>query len=141
MHRRVVPGATLAVMGLLTACMQNPPAGPASTTRLYAIDEAGAAKQCKAGPVALAAGKPTAATMTVGNDGGWCAISVAAEGHPYAAGLLTVDAVHGKVYVHQVGDATRIDYTPDRGFVGPDSFTVTLLPGRPVLRVAVTVTR
>ncbi len=140
MHRRVVPGAALAVMGLLTACMQTPPP-PVSTTRLYAIDQTGAAKQCKVGPVALTAGKQTAATMTVGNDGGWCAISVAEDGRPYAAGLLTVDASHGKVYVHQVGDATRIDYTPDRGFVGPDSFTVTLLPGRPVLRVAVTVTR
>ncbi len=141
MHRRVVPGAALAVMGLLTACMQNPPEAPASTTRLYAIDQTGAAKQCKVGPVALAAGKPAATTMTVANDGGWCAISVAADGRPYGAGLLTVDASHGKVYVHQVGDATRIDYTPDRGFVGPNSFTVTLLPGRPVLRVAVTVTR
>jgi hypothetical protein len=121
--------------------VQGPPAGPVSTTRLYAIDETGGAKQCKVGPVHLIAGRETSATMTVGNDGGWCAITVAQEGHPYAAGLLTVGAGHGTVYVHQVGDATRIDYTPDRGFVGPDAFTVTLLPSRPVLRVGVTVTR
>jgi hypothetical protein len=132
-------GACLALATVQAACTQPP--APVSTTRLYAIDLAGAAKQCSVSKVALAAGKETAATMTVGNTGGWCAISVSEGGRPYAAGLLTTPAQHGKVYVHQVGDDTRIDYTPDTGFAGPDSFTVTLLPGRPMLRVAVTVTR
>ena len=43
------------------------------------------------------------------------------------------------VYIHPVGDDTRIDYTPDLGFSGIDSFVVRLLPGNPVLRVNVTV--
>ena len=89
----------------------------------------------------LTPGKETAATMAVGNDGGWCATTLAESGQPYAAGLLTVPAAHGTVYIHTVGDGTRIDYTPDTGFAGSDSFTVTLLPGRPVLQMAVTVTR
>jgi len=91
--------------------------------------------------VSLAPGKVTPVAMQVGNDGGWCGISVALDGHPYAAGLLSTPATHGRVHIHPVGDNTRIDYTPDRGFIGSDSFIVTLLPGRPVLRVGVTVVR
>jgi hypothetical protein len=44
------------------------------------------------------------------------------------------------VYIHAVGDFTRIDYTPDKGYVGPDSYQVTFLPRLPVLTVTVTVT-
>jgi hypothetical protein len=139
-YRPVVLGCGLAIAVLLVGCAA-PPAAPVSTTRLYAIDQAGAAKQCTVGPVTLTAGKETAATMSVRNDGGWCAISVAQSGHPYSAGLLATPAAHGKVYVHTVGDDTRIDYTPDPGYAGPDAFTVTLLPGRPALKVGVTVVR
>jgi hypothetical protein len=86
--------------------------------------------------------------MTVGNDGGWCAISVMQPASskesgptPYKAGLLTSRPAHGKVYVHTVGDATRIDYRPAPGYAGPDSFAVTLVPGNAVLRADVTVTK
>jgi hypothetical protein len=78
--------------------------------------------------------------MTVGNDGGWCAISVHQPGpEPFAAGLLTRSATHGKVYLHAVGDNTRIDYTPDPGYAGPDTFLVTLLPDRSEVQANVTV--
>lgn len=80
--------------------------------------------------------------MTVGNDGGWCAFTVAQPGpQPFAAGLLTEEPAHGRVYIHPVGDNTRIDYTPDAGYVGPDAFIVTLLPGRAVIRATVSVVR
>lgn len=79
--------------------------------------------------------------MRVANDGGWCAISVQLDGQPYAAGLLTDPPAHGKVYIHPVGNFTRIDYTPDSGFTGTDSFVVQLIPGNPALRTTVTVTR
>ena len=59
---------------------------------------------------------------------------------PYTSALLTARPTHGTVYIHPVGDDTRIDYTPDRGFAGSDSFVVRLIPGDPSLRVAVTVT-
>ncbi len=117
-----------------------PPAPPASTTRLYAIDQQGAAKTCTVSPVKLMAGQEATATLSVENDGGWCAITVAADDKPYAAGLLTATPAHGVVYVHTVGDATRVDYTPDHGFTGADAYTVKFLPGSPSLRVAVTVT-
>ncbi len=79
--------------------------------------------------------------MAVGNDGGWCAITVDRNGAPYGAGLLAARPAHGKVLIHTVGDATRIDYTPAPGYAGPDSFTARLLPGESTVRVAVTVTR
>ena len=79
--------------------------------------------------------------MRVGNDGGWCAISVQLEGRPYAAGLLTRPPVHGSVFIHPVGGNTRIDYTPDLGFSGHDTFVVQLIPGNPVIRVDVMVAR
>ena len=79
--------------------------------------------------------------MKLGNDGGWCAIGVANGGAPYDTELLTEPPAHGSVYIHPVGNATRIDYTPDARFSGSDSFVVKLLPGSPVLRVSVAVTR
>jgi len=126
---------------LLQGC-QQPPARPASATRLYATDQAGGAKSCTVSPVtAPAPGKETTVTMTVGNDGGWCAITVANDGHPYAAQLLTARPAHGHVFYHPVGDATRIDYTPNAGYGGSDSFTVRLLPGEGLIRANVTVTK
>lgn len=137
---RAGAGFTLAA-ALLAGCA-GPPPPAAPTTRVYAIDLAGAAKQCTVGPLAPVAGKEVAARMTVGNDGGWCAFTVAQPGpQPYATGLLTEAPAHGRVYVHPVGDNTRIDYTPDAGYAGPDAFTVTLLPGRAVICPTVTVTR
>jgi hypothetical protein len=87
------------------------------------------------------AGRTVEATMRVANDGGWCAISLQLDGQPYSAGLLTEPPARGKVYIHPVGNFTRIDYTPDAGFSGTDRFVVQLIPGNPVLRTTVTVTR
>jgi hypothetical protein len=125
----------LAVM--LQGCA--PQARPASGTRLFATDFTGGAKSCNVPKVSPVAGKETAATMTVGNDGGWCGITVDDNGHPFSAGLLTDRPEHGQVFIHSVGDATRIDYTPNKGFTGSDRFTVRLLPGSAVIRAAVTV--
>lgn len=79
--------------------------------------------------------------MRVGNDGGWCGISVQLDGQPYAAGLLTESPAHGNVFIHPVGDSTRIDYTPEAGFTGTDRFVVQLIPGNAAIRATVTVTR
>jgi hypothetical protein len=125
----------------IDGCAQNKPAQ--STTRLYAIDQSGAAKSCSVSPtpVVVADGKTTEAVLTVGNDGGWCAITVDQGGKPFAAGLLATRATHGRVYVHTVGDATRIDYTPDPGYSGGDSFVVRLEPGEATVSVRVTATK
>ena len=129
--------AAMGIAALIQGCA--PQQRPASTTRLFATDQMGGAKSCNVPKVDAAAGKETAASMTVGNDGGWCAISVDNGGHPYAAGLLSGRPQHGRVFIHSVGDATRIDYTPERGYAGADTFSVRLLPGDAVIRTNVTV--
>jgi hypothetical protein len=124
---------------VLLGCAEKPGA-PVQHTRLFATDLAGAAKNCTASKPDLAAGKESAVAMQVGNDGGWCAVTVQQSGKPYEAGLLTTLAAHGTVFIHPVGDDTRIDYTPAHGFHGTDSFVVSLIPGDPTIRAEVTVT-
>lgn len=140
--RQAAVWSALALAGiLLQGCGQKPSAPQGAQPRLFASDFQGEAKNCTASKPELTPGKETAATISVANDGGWCAISVTDGGKPYATGLLIEPPSRGSVYVHPVGNATRIDYTPDAGFSGNDTFTVRLLPESPVLRVAVTVAR
>ena len=131
--------AALAASALvLQACAQRP---PASGTRMFQADLVGAAKNCSAEKVTPAAGQETPVTLKMGNDGGWCAITVDNGGKPFDAGLLMTEPAHGKVYIHSVGDETRIDYTPSARFVGSDAFAVKLLPGGAVLRATVAVSQ
>jgi hypothetical protein len=132
-------GLVVPALGLLLQGCQTPP--PAPTARLFASDLAGAAKSCTVPKVTPAAGRQTPVTMAVVNDGGWCAITVDNGGKPFSAGLLAADPAHGKVLVHTVGDATRIDYTPDAQYAGADSFTVRLIPGDSTIATSVTVSR
>ena len=127
--------------GALQGCVEKPATQARSRLPVYAFDESGAARSCTVSPVAPAAGKQADTTMTVANDGGWCAVSVQQDDKaPYTAGLVTSRPKHGKVYVHSVGDFTRIDYTPAPGFAGADTFSVKLLPGDSAIEVAATVT-
>jgi Bacterial Ig domain len=124
---------------LLQACQPAPPAG--SRLRVYAADVTGAAKSCDVPQISPAVGQTTEAAVKLVNDGGWCGLPVHQDGpKPYDAGLLTVRPAHGNVLIHGVGDDTRIDYTPDRGFSGTDSFSVKLVPGNATIHVAVAVT-
>jgi hypothetical protein len=122
---------------LLQACAEQRPSGPAA--RMYATDMAGAAKACVVPKVTPTAGQETPVPVKLGNDGGWCAITVSNGGSPYSAGLLTSGPAHGKVLIHTVGSDTRIDYTPERGFAGADTFAVKLIPGDAVMRASVSV--
>jgi hypothetical protein len=126
-----------AIAVLLQACGPQGPAG--SGTRLFASDFAGAAKVCTVPKVTPAADKQTQVAMQMGNDRGWCAITVNNGGRPYSAGLLTTAPAHGKVLIHTVGDDTRIDYTPDAQYKGADSFVVRLIPGDATISASVTV--
>jgi len=139
---RHAPWVALALIGAgLQGCAEPPPPPPpAQHARVFASDFQGGAKSCTVPKLKLESGKEVPAAMQVGNDRGWCGITVAQDGNPYAAGLLEQPPAHGRVYIHPVGDDTRIDYTPDLGFSGADSFVVKLLPGEPVIRVSVTVT-
>lgn len=133
---------TLAMAGLLQACQTAPaPTAAAPGTRVYSADMTGGARSCEVPKVSLTNGQPTDASMKVTNDGGWCGIPVTQQnGKVFGAGLLTVRPTHGTVLIHQVGDVTRVDYTPDRGFAGTDAFTVKLIPGDSLIRTSVTVT-
>jgi hypothetical protein len=123
---------------LLQSCAKPPPPGP--TARVFATDLMGGAKACTVPSITPVPGKSVTAAMKVGNDGGWCAITVVNDGKPFDAGLLTSDPAHGKVLIHTVGDNTRIDYTPESQFTGGDSFTVQLLPGNATIQANVRVT-
>lgn len=138
--RFCLPWPALAV-GLLLLAGCQPPAGPGvPATRVFAADFAGAAKSCITPKPTLKDREVTEVPLKMGNDQGWCGITVAqASARPFDAGLLVKRPAHGKVFIHSVGDATRIDYTPNRGFVGSDSFTVRLIPGNADLTAQVTV--
>ncbi len=130
--------ALAATLGLLQGC------GPdqivrGSKNRLFAVDLAGGAKLCQVPKVSPTDNQTTEVPMGLGNDGGWCGLPVQRGDVPFGAGLLTARPAHGGVVIHEVGDFTRIDYTPVRSFSGADSFTVKLIPGNAVLRINVTV--
>lgn len=133
--------ALLLTGSLLQACGPNGAAGNAgSKQRVYAADLAGAAKSCEVPKINPAAGQTTEAAIKVSNTGGWCGLPVYQSGpKPFDAGLLTARPAHGTAFIHRVGDESRIDYTPDRGYVGTDSFSVKLIPGDETIHVAVTV--
>ncbi len=129
--------ATLALTILaLEGCAQGGPGVQGSRLPVYQTDLAGKAASCVVSPVTPLPGKTVTATMTTGG-GGWCGIPVQLNGGPFAAGLVTQAARSGKVYIHSVGDYTRIDYTPRTATVAPDSFTVQLLPDNSVIQVSV----
>ena len=127
--------AGVVAAGLASGCTET--ASPISRSRLpvYATDLQGKAASCTASPVQPEAGKTVTATVTTGG-GGWCALTVATGGKPYAAGLVERRPEHGRVYIHSVGDETRVDYTPDAAAVA-DTFTVELIPGNASIAVAV----
>ncbi len=121
---------------LLQGCGPAKPGAPAP--RLFEADMKGGAKTCETAKPAPVGGKTIEASMKVGSDGGWCGLPVRDGDKPFDAGLLIVRPGHGKILVHRVGNDTRIDYTPEFGFTGADTFTVQLLPGGTEVRVGVT---
>jgi len=131
-------GVLLPALLLGVGCQERP-AGVAAT-RIYAIDQNGRARTCNAPAADTSAGKPTEATISMSNEGGWCGVTTRAGNRPYTAGLVQTRAQHGIVHIHTVGDDTRVDFVPDAGFSGSDKFSVRLIPGNAVLNVAVTVT-
>jgi hypothetical protein len=135
-HLRIHVLAATALM--LQACAERAPAPPSA--RVFAADMTGAAKACTVPPVTPAAGQTVDVAIKVGNDGGWCAITVNNNGRPFDAGLIVTAPAHGKPVIHTVGNDTRIDYTPTPRFTGSDAFSVRLIPGDATIRATVTVT-
>jgi len=131
------PRLCLAVAALL---MQGCAVQPA-WNGIFAIDAAGGARACVAPTASPPDGQSVLAQIQVSNEGGWCGVALNRGGVAYDSYLLITRPSHGKVFAHHVGANTRIDYTPDAGFVGTDSFAIRLIPGNAVFQGAVTVTR
>jgi hypothetical protein len=149
-RRPIHPGATrslawvalLLTGALLQGCAQTAGGPGGSRQRVFAADLANGAKSCEVPKISPTAGQTSEAAVKMVNDGGWCGLPVHQDGpKPYDAGLLTARPAHGTVLIHRVGDETRIDYTPDRGFAGTDGFSVKLVPGDATVRVGVTVAK
>jgi hypothetical protein len=112
-----------------------------SWTGIFQADSLFGAKSCTAAAASPPDGQTVAVPMQVGNDGGWCGIAATRGGAALDSYLLVKAPAHGRVFAHRVGNTTRIDYTPDAGFAGADTFAVRLLPGGAVVQGVVTVAK
>ncbi len=120
---------------LLQGCAQK-----AGWNGIFTVDTQGVAKTCVTPTVSVPDGQAVQAQVQVSNEGGWCGVTVNRGGAAYDSYLSVSRPNHGRVFAHRVGGNTRIDYTPDTGFTGTDSFAIRLLPGDGVLQEAITVT-
>ena len=86
----------------------------------------GIAKTCTSPPIDLTTSVTASATIEMTNDG-FCAVHTKEKsGQPWALGLVRARPAHGRVLIQKVGGETRIEYSADDRYVGPDRFTVAL---------------
>ena len=135
MHARTILVPCLAALAL-AACAQKQAAPLGARNPTYSADLTGKAPNCTAPEVQITQGQDATGTIATGG-GGWCGIAVTLGGNALTAALLAQAPRSGHVYVHTVGDVTRVDYTPAAGAVGADSFAVKFIPGGETMRVTV----
>ncbi len=102
------------------------------------------ASVCHVAPFTVTDGGSASVAITMANDGGYCAARLTnAAGQPFDAPLLPAQARHGQAAVWKYDGKTSVEYAPNAGFAGTDSFVVHLKmagkPGYTTLRVSVTV--
>lgn len=102
------------------------------------------AAHCSVAPFKVADGGTATVTMSVSNEGGYCAATLTtAAGAAFDAPLVPAMPAHGTPRVVKYNGQTSVEYTPNTGYVGTDSFVVRLIiKGKPTdttLNVAVTV--
>ena len=121
-HRLTALAAVAAAIALQGCATTPPPPPPGEDLNL------GIAKSCEFTPVQLALGGTGNSTVTMSNDG-WCAVRVTEpDGQPFALGLMPQRPEHGRVLIQRIGGQTRLEYTPNPGYVGADRFTAALRP-------------
>ncbi len=137
--------ASLALGVLLSGCQKPPaPVADAPAPLPYHLGLSPAAV-CTVAPFHVADGGTAVVSMTVANDGGYCAATLTNNaGLPFDAPLLPARPPHGeRTTVVKYNGKTSIEYTPNAGYSGPDSFTVHLInrgqSGFTTLQVNVTV--
>ena len=113
--------APLAAILALSACAPTPPVLQANDPR-----NDGIAKVCTPTNPDTSKPGPYTAAIAMSNDG-WCGVSaVDRSGKPFSLALVRVRPSHGRVFNQEVANVRRIEYTPDAGYTGADSFTVAL---------------
>ena len=133
--------APLAAMLALTACANTRP--PVLADNDPRND--GIATTCTPTNPNMKTTSPYTGTIAMANDG-WCGVfAVERDGKPFSLGLVRNRPEHGRVFIQKVANATRVEYTPNAGYVGSDAFTVALRSNNAgvedtPLQVAVTVT-
>lgn len=132
--------ASLAAAIVLSGCAKE---APPVTQVAPDLRNDGIAKTCTPSTVDLATKAP--ATIAMSNDG-WCGVFVADAGQPFLLGLVRTRPAHGRVYIQPVNGQTRVEYTPNPGYAGADTFAVALRPkaagaAESMLQVNVTVSQ
>ena len=83
---------------------------------------------CTVAPFHVADGGTASVSMTISNDGGFCAASlVAGNGQPFDAPLVPTRPLHGDETVVKYNGKTSIEYAARAGYVGQDTFVVRLI--------------
>ena len=86
------------------------------------------AAQCTVAPFKVEDGGTAAISMTVSNDGGYCAAALtSAGGQPFDAPLVPIKPQHGDETVVRYNGKTSIEYSARAGYAGHDSFVVKLI--------------
>jgi hypothetical protein len=141
--RVMAGGATLALV--LQGCAQ-PAAAPQAAAPAPLPPHAGPppARLCTVAPFSVKTGGTADVAMVVSNEGGYCAATLTADsGQPYDAPLVHVEPLHGIDHIVKYNGKTSVEYTPQPGYVGHDSFVARLIergqPGYTTLNVSVTV--
>ncbi len=103
-----------------------------------------AAQRCSVLPFTIKDGGSADVTMTLSSEGGYCAATLLSdEAVPFAAGLVPVPPLHGVPRVVRYNGKTSVEYSPQPGFFGHDSFIVKLIvrgkPGYTTLSMSVNV--
>ncbi len=143
--RRVLLGlSTLSMAAVLAGCAKPPAPVAEAPTRLPPHLGPPPAALCTVAPFHVVDGGSASISMTISNDGGYCAASlVAGSGQPFDAPLVPALPVHGSETVVKYNGRTSVEYAATPGFVGHDGFTVHLIlkgqPGYTTLNVGVDV--
>ena len=125
----------------LTSCAPQAPVTQVASEDL----NVGIAKTCTAPPIDLTSSVTANAIIDMTNDG-FCAVRTKEKsGQPWALGLVRSRPQHGRVLIQKLGGETRIEYSADDRYVGPDRFTVALRSATPntpdaTVQIAVNVT-
>lgn len=120
MHLKLI--APLAAALALSACAKTAP--PVMTADDPRND--GIAKTCTPTNPDMTKPAPYTASIAMTNDG-WCGVfATDKDGKPFSLGLVRARPAHGRVFIQKVGNATRVEYTPENNYVGADTFTVAL---------------